>query len=251
MKISVALITYNSEAYLRPQIDTILENLGPDDEIVVSDDGSIDSTEQILASYAGRDSRFHLFSIQHAGCNANYENAISHCTGDIIFLSDDDNVWLPGKVKAVCQVFEANPQVTFVMHDCQICDADLNEIKPSFFQDRKAKPGLLRNIMKCSYGGSLIAFRKSLVKRIIPFPKRMPVFYDEWIGLEASKHGKVYFLPEILSKWRRHAGSASSGFIAENGQVVTKKKSHLKGSLKRFHERVHTRVVKLWWALTK
>lgn len=251
MKISVAVVTYNSAQYLRPQLDTILENLGPADEIIVSDDGSTDSTLQILKSYQDNDSRFRVFSIKHSGCNANYENAISRCTGDIIFLSDDDNVWLPNKVSEVLKVFSDNPKVSLVMHDCQICNADLSEIKPSFFQDRNAKPGLFRNIMKCSYGGSLIAFRSSLVHRIIPFPKRMPVFYDEWIGLEASKHGKVYFLPEILSKWRRHVGAASSGFIASNGQVVAKKKIHIKGSFKRFHERVHTRIVKLWWALTK
>jgi glycosyltransferase involved in cell wall biosynthesis len=251
MKISVALITYNSETFLRPQIDTILENLGPDDEIIVSDDGSTDSTGEILSSYAKQDSRFRLFSIPHSGCNANYENAISHCTGDIIFLSDDDNVWLPNKTEEVLKIFEANPHVDFVMHDCQICDADLKEIKPSFFQDRKAKPGLLRNIMKCSYGGSLIAFKTTLVQRIVPFPKKMPVFYDEWIGLEASKHGKVYFLPKVLSKWRRHSGSASTGFVGEDGQTIAKKKAHFKGSLRRLHERIHTRLVKLWWALTR
>jgi len=251
VKTSVALVTYNSEKYLRPQVDTILENLGPNDEVVVSDDGSTDSTMSILKDYASKDPRFKLFSISHSGCNANYENAISHCSGDVIFLSDDDNVWLPNKVRTVLQTFEKNPKLWLVMHDCSICDAELHEMKPSFLEDRKAKPGLLKNIMKCSYGGSLIAFRKELVAYIIPFPKKMPVFYDEWIGLEASKHGKVIFLHQVLSKWRRHTGSASTGFIAANGQVVLKKKAYLKGSLKRFHQRVHTRVVKLWWALTR
>lgn len=248
-KISVALITFNSEQFLRPQIDTILQNLGPSDEIVVSDDGSTDSTMEILSSYAKNDNRFKIFSISHSGCNGNYENAISHCTGDVIFLSDDDNVWLPNKVREVMKVFSDNPKIWLVMHDCQICDASLNEIKPSFFADRNAKPGLFRNIMKCSYGGSLIAFRKELVQRIIPFPKKMPVFYDEWIGLEASKHGHVFFLPLVLSKWRRHSGSASTGFIGQNGQVVVKKRASLKGWFRRFHERVHTRCVKLWWAV--
>ena len=161
-KISVALITYNSEQYLRPQIDTILANLGPADEVVVSDDGSTDSTISILKNYAEKDSRFHLFSIAHSGCNANYQNAISHCTGDLIFLSDDDNVWLPNKVDRVAKAFADNPKVWFVMHDCEICDQDLKQIKPSFFQDRKAKPGLFRNIMKCSYGGSSLPSEKSL-----------------------------------------------------------------------------------------
>ena len=251
MKISVALITFNSEKYLVPQIDTILANLGPDDEIVVSDDGSTDGTLGILKRYADADKRFRLFSIQHSGCNGNYQNAISHCTGDFIFLSDDDNVWLPNKVKMVIQTFEKHPEVWLVMHDCQICDQDLKEIKPSFFQDRNAKPGLFHNIMKCSYGGSLIAFRKELVKRILPFPRKMPVYYDEWIGLEASKHGRVLFLPLVLSQWRRHAGTASTGFVSADGKVTAHKKKSVKGLWRRFHQRIHTRAVKFWWALTR
>jgi len=249
MKISVALITFNSQEYLRPQIDTILENLGPNDEVVVSDDGSSDETLSILGDYANKDPRFHIYRIQHSGCNGNYQNAISKCTGDLIFLSDDDNVWMPNKVSEVVKAFEAHPEVWMVMHDCQICDQDLKEIKPSFFEDRKAKPGLFRNIMKCSYGGSLIAFRKELIQRILPFPKRMPVYYDEWIGLEASKHGHVLFLPMVLSKWRRHSGSASTGYIASNGTVTAHKKNRVKGAWSRLHQRIHTRVVKIWWAI--
>ena len=251
MKVSVAMITYNSEIFLRPQIDTILSNLSSIDELVVSDDGSSDQTLQILQDYAKKDRRIKLFSISHSGCNANYQNAISKCSGDIIFLSDDDNVWMPNKVAEVLKAYEDNPDVWFVMHDCEIADEHLQEIKASFFKDRKAKPGLLRNILRCSYGGSLISFKKDLCHYILPFPRKMPVFYDEWIGLQASKRGHVLFLPKVLSIWRRHTGSASTGYIDSSGHVVKHKRANLKGSLSRFHQRIHTRVVKLWWALTK
>ena len=249
MKVSVALVTYNSEKYLKEQIDTILQNLGPDDEVVVSDDGSIDSTPNILNSYIASDSRFRIHQIEHSGCNGNYENAIKHCTGDIIFLSDDDNVWLDSKVDTVKKVFEANPEVGFVMHDCKVCDANLIAIAPSYFKLRNARPGLWRNIMKVSYGGSLIAFRKELLKYILPFPKKMPVFYDEWIGTMASKHSKVVFIPEVLSKWRRHNGSQSTGYLSSGGKATTKKKVSFKGSISRFWQRVSTRLVKIGWAI--
>jgi glycosyltransferase involved in cell wall biosynthesis len=249
MKTSVALITFNSEKFLRPQLDTILENLGPEDEVIISDDGSTDATAAILKSYQEKDPRIQCFSIAHSGCNKNYENAISHCSGDVIFLSDDDNVWKANKVSEVVKVFKENPSVSMVMHDCVVTDEALNPILPSLFDNRKAKPGLFRNIMKCSYGGSLIAFRKELVKKILPFPRYMPVFYDEWIGLQASKHGKVVFLHETLSFWRRHQGSASSGYLSTNGKATAKKKAALRGSLKRFWQRIWTRTVKIWWAL--
>lgn len=249
MKISVALVTYNSEKYLKDQVDTILLNLGPEDEIVVSDDGSIDSTLNILREYQKNDSRLRIYEIEHSGCNGNYENAIKHCSGDIIFLSDDDNVWFEGKVDKVKRAFETNPKVGFIMHDCEVCDANLNPIGPTYFELRKAKPGLWRNIMKVSYGGSLIAFRKELLKYVLPFPKKMPVFYDEWIGTMASKHFKVVFIPDILSKWRRHGGSQSTGYLSSDGNVVAKKKTTFKGSLSRFWQRVSTRLVKVGWAI--
>ena len=249
MKISVALVTYNSEKYLKEQIDTILLNLGPNDEIVVSDDGSVDSTLEILNSYAASDSRFKIHQIEHSGCNRNYENAIQRCSGDIIFLSDDDNVWLDGKVDTAKKVFEADPEVGFIMHDCEVCDASLVTIASSYFKLRNARPGLWRNIMKVSYGGSLIAFRKDLLRHILPFPKKMPVFYDEWIGTMASKHSKVVFIPEVLSKWRRHSGSQSTGYLSSGGKVTAKKKASFKGSISRFWQRVSTRLVKIGWAI--
>ena len=249
MKISVALVTYNSEKYINEQIDTILLNLDPEDEIVISDDGSSDSTLEILNNYRKNDPRFHVHIIEHSGCNRNYENAMKHCSGDIIFLSDDDNVWCKEKVSRIKQVFESNPKIGFVMHDCEVCDAFLNPIGPTYFELRKAKPGLWRNIMRVSYGGSLIAFRKELLKYMLPFPKRMPVFYDEWIGAMASKHSKVVFIPDILSKWRRHEGSQSTGYLSSDGKVVTKKKKSLKGSLSRIWQRISTRFVKVGWAI--
>jgi len=251
MKTSVALVTYNSEKYLREQIDTILTNLQTGDEIVVSDDGSSDSTLAILNEYSLKDHRVRIFQIPHSGCNANYENAISHCTGDVIFLSDDDNVWMNGKVAKVLKAFEDHPEVWFIQHDCLVGDSSLKVISDSYYRDRKAKPGLFRNIMKTSYGGSLIAFRKELTKRILPFPKKMPFFYDEWIGLEATKHGKVLFIADKLSIWRRHEGSASTGYISPDGQVVAKKKKKIKGSFRRAWERVSTRLVKIWWTFVK
>lgn len=251
MKVSVALVTYNSERYLREQIDTIIPNLGSGDEIVISDDGSTDSTQEILNGYALSDPRFKIYQIEHSGCNGNYENAIKHCSGDIIFLSDDDNVWAGDKVAIVKKAFESDPRIGLVMHDCEVCDADLNVIAPSFFKLRNAKPGLWRNIMKVSYGGSLFAFRKELLNYILPFPKRMPVFYDEWIGTMASKHSKVVFVPQVLSKWRRHSGTQSTGYVSSEGKATTKKTISLKGSFFRLRQRISTRMVKVGWAILR
>jgi len=243
------MVTYNSSRYVREQVDTILENLGPQDELIASDDGSSDNTLALLNEDAKKDPRIKVFPIAHAGVNGNYLNAISHCTGDFIFLSDGDNVWTKDKVAKVMTVFGQNPKIGFVMHDCSVTDPDLNVVVPSLFAERHSRPKLFKNVMRTSFCGSCMAFKKDLLRYILPFPKKMPVYYDEWIGLMALKHSKAIFLDEKLLLWRRYGGSASGGFLNSDGQTVKKKKARFKGSLKRFHERVHTRAVKFWWVL--
>ncbi|MDY0345187.1 MAG: glycosyltransferase [Bacilli bacterium] len=239
-RVSVAMVTYNSEKFLKPQLDTIIDNLSSDDEIIISDDGSKDTTIQIINEYASRDARIKLFHNEGKhGVDGNYENALRNVQGEYIFLSDDDNVWVANKVEKVLSQFFLNDKIVMVMHDCIVTDEKLNIIRNSFFQDRNAKPGIVRNIIKTAYGGSLIAIKNTILNRVFPFPKKMPYFYDEWIGMVCTKHGKVLFLNEPLSYWRRHGGSQSTQFLP---------KPH-KGKLKRFWIRLSTRIKKFWFAI--
>lgn len=235
------MITYNSERFIVPQIDTILANLEVDDELVISDDGSSDSTLSIIKDYMAKDNRIKLFQISHSGCDMNYSNAITHCSGDIIFLSDDDNVWSKDKVKVIDSYFVKNPKCLFIQHDCDIVDENLNKItQDTFYTSRKPSPSIFRNIVKNSFGGSLICFRKEFVKYILPLPKYRPVYYDEFFGLMACKHGHVIFINEMLSSWRRYAGTASTGFSNKKTKI---------NPIKRFFIRMKIRFVKLWWAI--
>lgn len=244
-KVSVAMITYNSIKYIKEQIDTILVNLNKDDELVISDDGSIDGTIDFINSYIKRDNRIRLLHNVNHGINNNYINAIKSCNGDIIFLSDDDNVWMDSKVDIVLEAFNKNKKCLMVQHDCKIVDQDLNLIEESFFNYYHSKPGLIKNWIKSSYGGSLIAFRKELLKYIIPLPKHMPTYYDDWFGLMAAKHGKVIFINDKLSLWRRHSGSSSTGFISNS----SKKQNRFISFFRKLRERIKVRFIKLGWIL--
>lgn len=240
IRVSVAMVTYNSEKFLRPQLDTIIENLTDDDEIIISDDGSKDTTIQIIEEYANKDRRIHLFHNEGKhGVDGNYENALRNVRGEYIFLSDDDNVWLPSKVSKVMSIFSGDSRISMVMHNCYIADEKLDIMCNSFFQNRQAKPGIIRNIIKTSYGGSLIAFKSEMLKHLLPFPKKMPYFYDEWIGMMCTKYGKVSFLEEQLSYWRRHSNSQSTQFLPKPK----------KGKMKRFWIRISTRIKKFWFAI--
>lgn len=202
--ISVCIATYNGGIFVRDQLRSVLEQLGPDDEVVISDDGSTDDTLAVIATL--KDSRLRLLSgCGRLGVVKNFERALRAARGEIIFLCDQDDVWLPGKVER-CQAVLAN--YLLVVTDCAVVDSELNSISPSFFRLRRSCPGVLRNLWKNSYLGCCMAMRRPVLEAAMPFPANIAM-HDWWIGLIAERIGRVYFLDETLLLYRRHGGNAS------------------------------------------
>ena len=203
--ISVCMATYNGEKYLREQVDSILAQLDSDDELIVSDDGSTDSTIEILKSYG--DPRIKIFnnSTDH-GVNGNFENALRHASGEYIFLSDQDDVWLPGKAQACV---EALNDCACIVHDAIVVDGKLNATAPSFFAERKSGPGFWKNLYKNSYLGCCMAFRREVLEHALPYPKSLPIFQEGWIAMLAELNGTVKFIPFKGILFRRHDSNTS------------------------------------------
>ena len=97
MKISVAMAYYNGGTYIEEQMDSILSQLGEKDEVIVSVDGASDGSKPLLLKMSEVDSRIHIVKGPGKGVVRNFENAIRHCNGDIIYLSDQDDIWKPDK----------------------------------------------------------------------------------------------------------------------------------------------------------
>src|SRR5699024_1666602 len=127
------------EKYLKEQLDSILKQLSTNDELVVSDDGSTDGTLAILAEYAEKDARIKIFEGPKKGLIANFGHAIEQTKGDIIFLADQDDVWLEGKVDKIAAYFETYPEQLVVVSDLVIVDSELNERHSSYFAYRQSK----------------------------------------------------------------------------------------------------------------
>lgn len=205
MKVSVCMATHNGERFLRPQLDSILTQLGKEDELVISDDDSTDGISAILASY--NDSRMRILPPQQfEGPARNFEYALRHCTNELIFLADQDDVWHPQKI----EIMSAAMQYTdLAVCDCRLTDQELKTIFPSFFKINKSRPGLLKNIFRNSYMGCCMAFRRLVLEKALPFPDAIPL-HDLWIGLIAERHFRIAFLPEILVDHRRHQNNYST-----------------------------------------
>jgi glycosyltransferase involved in cell wall biosynthesis len=207
MKISVAMATYNGKKYVADQLDSILKQLNPEDEIIISDDSSNDGTFELLKSYQQKDKRISVYTNKNKGIISNFENAITNCNNEIIFLSDQDDIWLDNKVEIIKECF-FDEKVTLVLSDCYVTDGELNIINDSFFEIRKTRIGIINNIIKNSYIGCAMAFRKELKSVILPIPEEIPM-HDSWIGILAEMYGKVLIIPDKLFYYRRHDSNAT------------------------------------------
>ncbi len=198
MKISVCMATYNGEKYIENQLESILTQVSSNDEIIISDDGSNDRTLEIIEKIQkNTNKKIIIINGPQKGVIKNFENAILKSSNDIIFLSDQDDIWSKTKVSEVKKIFSLNEDITLVIHDAKL----INENGEIIGKKSKFKKGLIKNIIKNSYIGCCMSFKKS--KYILPFPKNIPM-HDSWIGLINEKKGKVYHLEKELFCYRIH-----------------------------------------------
>ena len=202
--VSVCLATYNGERFIEQQLASILPQLQEGDELIVSDDGSTDTTlEKIEAVH---DSRIKIFKRgQKPDVVKNFESAIACASGDYIFLADQDDIWHLQKIATMKKYLDTHLLVTC---DCTIIDEQGNVLHKSFFDKRRIRHGVFHNWIKNSYVGCCMAFRRELIKSILPFPKNVPM-HDWWIGLRAEMLSCSYFLPAQLVSLRHHSKNAS------------------------------------------
>lgn len=202
--ISVCMTTFNGERYLSEQIESVLSQLAVDDELIIADDCSNDGTLALVKAWPDDRIRL-LLGEQQLGVVANFERALAVAQGDIVFLCDQDDVWLPNKRRVFV---EALRTVDLAVSDCCVTDEELKIRTASFFALRGSRPGILRNLWRNSYLGCCMAFRRELLRRGLPFPAEIPM-HDTWLGLIANATGCVRFIPESTLLYRRHGGNLS------------------------------------------
>jgi glycosyltransferase involved in cell wall biosynthesis len=202
-KISVCIAAYNGEKYIYDQLQSILMQLSENDEVIISDNYSSDKTVEIIKLI--NDSRIKLFFLKKQDLIKNFENALLQASGDYIFLADQDDIWLPGKVQIMMAGLKS---FDLVVSDCIVTNGDLKIISNSFYSINRSGPGFFKNIIKNSYIGCCMAFNRKTLDASLPFPENIPI-HDWWIGLMGEAIGKVTFLDNKLILYRRHDSSAS------------------------------------------
>ena len=205
--ISVAMAVYNGEAYLPEQLDSILKQLEPQDEIVVSYDKSRDNTWQLLQEYQSKYPQVRVLENQNPGINGNFNNAIAGCKGDYIFICDQDDRWADNKRAAVVESFEKHG-ADMVIHNGVHIDGEGKVISDPFFSMYRIGDGKLKNILKPRYSGCCTAFTAEMAAKIMPMPMKLDA-YDHWIGTVGEFFGKIAYDERILLYHRLHGGNVT------------------------------------------
>ena len=207
-KVSVVMALYNGEKFLNGQLDSILPQLDREDELLVMDDGSTDSSLEIVRAYQKAWPQIRLMEGAHIGVNANFFRGIQEAKGDLILLSDQDDIWLPQKTAVIRNKLESEEGPVLLMHDASIVKADGLETGERMNDWRAPKRGFWTNWWKNRYTGCRMAMTKEMAPVLKGSPADLPM-YDQWIGLLAERFGKVIFLDEVLMLYRRHDGNVT------------------------------------------
>lgn len=214
-RISVAMCTYNGARFLSEQLESIAFQTRRPDELVIYDDKSTDQTVEVANAFARRAPFPVVIKVnnENLGSTKNFERAVSTCTGEVIALSDQDDVWEVEKLAAIQSAFEQHPEAGYVFSDGELvdeCGALLgrklwqqvgfdNSLSSTFLSANQVSLLLRRSVVT----GATMAFPSSLKKIVLPFSPHF--VHDSWISLIASCTG-AYGVPILgcLIRYRQH-----------------------------------------------
>jgi glycosyltransferase involved in cell wall biosynthesis len=205
--ISVCIATFNGEKYIKEQLDSILAEIDSSDEVVLCDDGSTDGTLFIVDNF--KDARIRVFQNPvRLGYVGNFEKALTLSVGEYIFLSDQDDIWLPGRVVNMMKSLDGNSKALLVASNFDLIDEGGGAVG----EFRKLKPvsrfgfiniGLIF-LGRMPYFGCTFLFKRKILDYCLPIPGHVES-HDIWMALIANLFGAVINIPGPTLRHRIHS----------------------------------------------
>ncbi|CCH00647.1 putative glycosyltransferase epsH [Fibrella aestuarina BUZ 2] len=233
--VSVVLATYNGERFLKTQLDSIVQQTYPQLEVIVVDDRSTDATHDILQHYAARYPYFSLVVNEtNLGYIRNFEKGMLLANGDLIALSDQDDIWHPEKIRILV---EAMGDSDVVFGDSRLIDDNDQPLGINFSDIRQLQSfdSCLSFLIGNTVSGHNMLITKSLLQRSLPFPLHIP--HDHWLCFVATFRQPVKFVPQLLVDYRQHATNVYGILPVVNGVKRTRAQKSAEQRLHAIRER--------------
>jgi Glycosyl transferase family 2 len=220
-KVSIALCTYNGAPYILEQLRSIEQQTWLPDEVIICDDISQDNTVELIRSFAEQ-SKLSIQVVcnsENLGYRKNFCQAMTLTQGDIIFLSDQDDVWHPTKVERFIKEFERNPELLVLQSDVNLVDQKLGFIGSTLWQFLGVGQDIQQLIASSqgfeftlqqgcrAFCGMAMAFHKDLKTALLPVPEGLP--HDLWLGILGAASGRLCLINEPLTEYRQHTKQAT------------------------------------------
>jgi glycosyltransferase involved in cell wall biosynthesis len=219
-RVSVCMAAYNGARHIEEQIRSILTEIGPCDELVVVNDFSTDATPDIVAGID--DPRIRLIlAEQNNGYVRTFERALSEAKGEFVFLSDQDDVWMPGRVERMITAMDGKDMV---VSNCRHFDGPVGT-----FHEIRLRPEdsdrTVRNILGIVVGyrlhwGCAMAFRRALLPQVLPFPPYMTESHDQWIATVGNVNRSIVYLEEDTILHRLHGENLTPHGIRSVSKIL-------------------------------
>jgi len=240
-QISIAMATYSGADYLEAQLESLVQQTRLPAELVVFDDQSSDATIEILERFK-RTAPFRMYlsrNVERVGYAANFARALSACRGDMIFLCDQDDFWLPQKIQTVSDWFDRDPRDQVLVHDLEFCDSALQPIG----QRKIERMASYTDPQESYVTGAATAVRRRFLQILFPFPNVEFIGHDDWIHQCAHLIGGKEVLPDVLALYRRHGANATVGTALNAARVTTRKEFTAGHATSNTRPTLHTRIV--------
>jgi glycosyltransferase involved in cell wall biosynthesis len=232
--IDILLATYNGEKYLKEQLNSLFLQTYQNFKILVRDDGSIDSTINIIKEYEKvYPTKIKLIqdNFGNLGSSKSFMKLLEYSKSKYIMFCDQDDIWLPDKIrKSLSKIIDLEKKhgsdiPLLVFTDLKVVDEKLNIIQKSFWKYQKLIPDISSNWKKLLaqnvITGCTIIINNKSKKVLLPFSLNMMI-HDQWIGVNIAKFGKIDYLKEQTILYRQH-GCNVAGAHSYNLKYIKKK----------------------------
>lgn len=209
LSISVIMPVYNAQRYLSEAIESILTQTFRDFEFINVNDGSTDSSLEIIQRFQEKDSRIRIINQSNQGVTKSLNNAIHLAQGKYIARMDADDVSLPTRLEKQCQYMEAHPEIAVCGSRALIIDDNGDVIKKDriFCTHEKIEHRHLAG--KCSMKHPSVIIRADVLREVNGYNEELPYAQDFDLWLRIGEIGKIENLPDVLIKYRRNVDSIS------------------------------------------